>query len=397
MKTKTPGVVRVSVFDENRIVTSAIVPCNNTKFIPIPNQILWSPDSPFLYNLVLELLEDDNVLDRIESYFAMRKIELGSGITTSKAIYLNDIPIFLHGPLDQGYWPESGMTPPSEEAILFDLNKTKSLGFNMTRKHIKVEPRRWYYHADRIGLIVIQDMMSGGTNRVEPVGDVLHYLFGYHIKDTSKPYKKSAGRNSIESNEDFERELIELMDHLHNYPSILVWCPFNEAWGQYDAKRINTIVEDYDPTRIVDHASGWFDQGVGDFNSVHKYSKKLQKPKKRDQRVYLISEYGGYNLKSIGNMWDEKKKFSYISFKSKEELETAYRSLIEDQLIPLLKHGLGGAVYTQFSDVEIESNGFYTYDRKVLKIDEDVVAELNRLIYKEFRTLYNKKRGTIIY
>lgn len=384
IKTDSPASIRISVFSSGNKISTTEIQNGTDCTIGIDEPHLWSPEDPFLYELKLELLNEDKVADTVDSYFAMRKITAATGKNGFKTVRLNDRSIFLHGPLDQGYWPESGMTPPTEEAIIFDLEKTKALGFNMTRKHIKVEPRRWYYHADRLGLVVIQDMISGGKDYVSPLGFVMQDLLGTHFKDTSERYKKTVGRIEPDSQADFERELIEMMNHLHNSPSVLIWCPFNEAWGQYDAARICALVKGHDPSRLVDHASGWYDQWVGDFNSRHRYTSGLRPPRKGDERVYFISEYGGYNLKAPGNMWNEKKKFGYKSYKDKDALQKAYTNLIQEQIIPLLKEGLGAAVYTQFSDVEIESNGYYSYDRKVLKFDEQLVYDLNQEVYSAF-------------
>ncbi|MDC7234085.1 MAG: glycoside hydrolase family 2 TIM barrel-domain containing protein [Spirochaetales bacterium] len=345
---------------------------------------LWSPDNPFLYDLEIELVSPagGQVTDRVESYFAMRKISRAPGRTGDATVFLNDEPVFLHGPLDQGYWPESGMTAPSEEALLFDLEKSRSLGFNMIRKHIKVECRRWYYHADRLGLMIIQDMMCSGF---EGNRNLLYFTLGQRVNDTRKRHQRIANRSTQESREDFERELGEVMNHLHNYPSIVIWCPFNESWGQFDASRIGGIVKKRDPSRLVDETSGWFDQWGGDFLSRHIYIRKLRKPRKKDSRVFFISEYGGYNLQVQGHLWDENHKFGYRMYKNREALEAAYTSLIRNQLIPLIERGLGAAVYTQMSDVEIESNGYFTYDRKVCKMDEGLILQLNRDIYAAFK------------
>lgn len=390
IKTETKSSVRLTIISEGKKISQLIGKSGCDLELPISDPRLWSPDDPYLYDLKVELISSDNIIDIVESYFAMRIISIAPGHKDRSFISLNDSPIFLHGPLDQGYWPESGMTAPSDEALLFDLEKTKALGFNMIRKHIKIESRRWYYHADRLGLVVIQDMISGGNSRVSPLGDALRLTVGKHFKDTSKLYKKSVGRSSPENRAEFKQELNEMIDHLYNTPSLLIWCPFNEAWGQFDAKRINDIVKEKDPTRLIDHASGWYDQGTSDFESQHCYSAKLPGPRKNDNRAYILSEYGGINLNIPGHLWDEKKKFGYRSYKNKESLEQAYVKLMKQSLIPLIDKGLGGAVYTQISDVEIESNGFYTYDRKVAKFNETVVNKCNQEIYDAFNTL-NKK------
>lgn len=352
--------------------------------LPVANPRLWGPGDPFLYDLKVELLQDERVIDSVDSYFGMRAISVAEGASGHKRIFLNGRPIFLHGPLDQGYWPDGGMTPPSDEAMTFDIEKTLELGFNMTRKHIKVEPRRWYYHADRLGLIVIQDMVSGGKDMLSEKETALVMMFNRSRKDTTRKALRKTRRDSAESRQNFERELLEVIDHLYSVSSIAVWVPLNESWGQYEAARIAELVRGRDPSRLVDHASGWLDQGVGDFCSRHTYFIKLKRPPRRDGRVYFISEYGGYNCQESGHLWDEQSKFGYKMFKGREALTRAYGKLIRNQLIPLIPKGLGAAVYTQFSDVEIESNGYFTYDREILKMDREEVLALNREIYKAF-------------
>jgi beta-galactosidase/beta-glucuronidase len=277
------------------------------------------------------------------------------------------------------------MTPATDNALIFDLEQTKALGFNMTRKHIKVESRRWYYHADRLGLIVIQDMVNGGKNSAGLAETLSTMAYGKKKSDTTNRFYKRAWREDPESRQDFENESLAMMDHLFNAPSLLVWVPFNESWGQFDAARIASEVKSRDPSRLVDHASGWFDQGAGDFCSRHTYVMKLKKPPRKDSRVYFISEYGGYNCQIDNHLWDASSKFGYKMLKNTHALEDAYTSLIRQQLIPLIAKGLGAAVYTQFSDVEIESNGLFSYDRKVLKISADIVKTLNNEIYDAFR------------
>ncbi len=355
--------------------------------LPVLSPRLWCPEDPFLYDLKAEILEGERAVDSVASYFGMRKVSAAVAPSGHRRIFLNDTPVFLHGPLDQGYWPEAGMTPPSDEAMLFDVEKTLKLGFNMTRKHVKVEPRRWYYHADRLGLTVIQDMVSGGSDMRTDTEVAMVVALDRHRKDTTKKALRKTRRDTFESRADFERELFEVIDHLHGAPCILVWVPFNEAWGQYDAARIAELVERRDPSRLVDHASGWEDQGAGDFKSRHTYRIKLRRPPKKDPRIYFISEYGGYNFQEAGHLWDEKGKFGYGTLRHKEALAEAYTRLIRAQLIPLISRGLGAAVYTQWSDVEIESNGLFTYDRKILKIDRELVSALNDEIYRAFEAL----------
>ena len=384
------GRVRLTAFSEGSQIGQIEGAAGEKLQLPVSKPRLWGPEDPFLYDLKAEIVKDDEVVDSVDSYFGMRKVSADVGPSGHRRIFLNNKPIFLHGPLDQGYWPEGGMTPPSDDALIFDIEKTLQLGFNMTRKHIKVEPRRWYYHADRLGLIVIQDMVNGGKSVLTDKEVVMVVTLNRHRKDTTKKALRKAWRDTADSREDFEQELFEVMDHLHNAPSITMWVPFNESWGQYDAVRIAELVKQHDPSRLIDHASGWLDQGAGDFYSRHTYIIKLKPPSKKDDRIYFISEYGGYNFQEKAHLWDEKSKFGYKMFKDKAALERAYTRLIREQFIPLIPRGLGAAVYTQFSDVEIESNGFFTYDRKVLKIDQEKVSALNREIYAAFEKAEGK-------
>ena len=275
--------------------------------LAIPNPRVWSPSDPYLYDLRVKLIRDGQILDEVGSYFAMRKFGLVKDAQGHLRFALNNQPLFLYGPLDQGYFPDGLYTPPSEEAMLFDIEYTKQIGCNMIRKHIKVEPLRWYYHCDRLGMIVWQDMPNGGLIDGEVVA-TLSLAFGFHRNDTHRLNR--FGRADAENRARYRNELQGMIDHLHNAACIAVWVPFNESWGQFQSAEIGEWVKAYDPTRLVDHASGWFDQGGGDFQSRHVYVKKLKRPKP-DQRAFVISEFGGYSLKVDGHLWDEKKKFGY--------------------------------------------------------------------------------------
>lgn len=343
----------------------------------IPNPIAWTPSNPHLYDLRVRLIRDGQVLDEVGSYFAMRKFGL-ININGHLRFALNDEPLFLYGPLDQGYFPDGLYTPPSEEAMLFDIEYTRKLGCNMIRKHIKVEPLRWYYACDRLGMIVWQDMPNGGLIDGEVVAP-LALLLGFSRNDTSG--LRWFGRANADNRARFRRELQEMIDHLHNAACIAVWVPFNESWGQFDSVQVAQWLKAYDPTRLVDHASGWFDQGGGDFQSRHVYFKKLKRPK-TDQRAFVISEFGGYSLKIADHLWDENKKFGYRFYASPEALTNAYLSLLEKELEPLIPLGLTAAIYTQTTDVEIEINGYLTYDRKVEKMDTERIRRAHEGLYK---------------
>jgi len=382
VNTDNPAEVDVKITAAGEITAEQRIPTGIPVTIKIKSPRLWSPETPFLYDLDFKLCHPEG--DEVKGYFAFRKITAETGASGKKRIFLNNKPLFLHAPLDQGYWPESGMTPPSDEAMLFDIRRAKELGFNSIRKHIKIEPERWYYHADRLGMLVIQDMVSGGKNMAGNLRTAAAMVLNIQKKDSSTKALRAAGRIDEENREEFEGELKAMLDHLHNHPSIIMWVPFNESWGQFDAGRIGKFVEDADRSRLVDRVSGWFDQGGGNFRSRHTYIIKLKKPPARDERIYFISEYGGYNLSEEGHLWDDKRKFGYRSYKTNNELAGAYTQLIRGELIPLIQKGLGGAVYTQLYDVEIETNGLFTYDRRILKIDEKLLLELNSEIYEEF-------------
>ncbi len=364
--------IHFNIFDRRKTVIKGIIPAGGKKTkIQLKQPVLWSPENPHLYSM--QVISGK---DRVETYFGMRKFCLGKDAQGRNRLMLNNQSYFLYGPLDQGYWPDGLYTPPSEEAMCFDLELIKRLGCNMLRKHIKVEPARYYYNCDRMGIIVWQDMMNGG----KIVGEALTYLalkFGIKRKDLNYRF---AGRASEESRKDFRRELAEMIDHLRNFTCIGVWVPFNEGWGQFDADEIATWVKRYDPTRLVDHASGWFDQGSGDFRSVHVYFKKLPKLPPEEKRTAVVSEFGGRMLKIPEHMWNPKVDFVYKKFKTKKDLTDGYICLLKDELMPLVKNGLSAAIYTQTTDVEIEVNGFVTYDREVEKMDFNRVKAVHKKV-----------------
>lgn len=347
---------------------------NKEDSIDLPQLRLWSPEDPFLYDLTLELLDACGLpLDKIKSYFGMRKFSIGQDESGLPRLFLNNKAYFHNGLLDQGYWPESGLTAPNEEALIYDIEKTKGLGFNMLRKHIKVEPLRWYYHCDRLGMLVWQDMPSGGAYIGNLMAGALP-IAGINVKDNKYKLFK---RQDEKMREDFEKELYEMIDTLYNCVSIACWVPFNEGWGQFDAKRIGENVKAYDNSRHVDHASGWHDQKGPDFKSMHRYILPVTLPK-NDGRPFVLSEFGGYSMIEHGHTWNEKKAFGYRMFKDKESLSRAYKKLFEKQIIPLIEKGLSATVYTQVSDVENEVNGIFTYDRALLKLDENTLKDLNK-------------------
>ncbi|MFI3141934.1 MAG: glycoside hydrolase family 2 TIM barrel-domain containing protein [Clostridia bacterium] len=371
------GKLEIKVYDGETVIVRQEI--TQEASVKIPNMKLWSPESPFLYNFELTLENNGEVCDKVQGYFGMRKFSIGEHDGYNR-LFLNNEPYFQRGLLDQGYWSDGGMTAPTDEALIYDITTMKRLGFNMLRKHIKRECNRWYYHCDRLGMIVWQDMISGGQAL-----DVFHAGVLSNIQSFFSPLvnlsKKDNDYNTfkrerIEARSQFEDELIQLMDSLHNHTCIGCWVPFNEGWGQFDAKRIGEMVKEKDPSRIVDHASGWYDQKGAELRSQHVYIRKVRAPK-YDGRPYVLSEYGGYSQIIDGHIWNKSKSFGYQMYKSKETLTNAYQKLHEKQIIPLIKKGLSATVYTQVSDVEFEVNGILSYDREIVKIDEKTAIDIN--------------------
>lgn len=321
----------------------------------------WTPETPHLYTFRLQADEDC-----VEGYFAMRCFTVEPDEDGMLRFCLNHKPYFLHGLLDQGYWSDGLMTAPCDEALIYDITLAKDLGFNMLRKHIKIENERWYYHCDRLGMIVWQDMVSGGTTYHMPWVCYLPTLFPHMSAHTKDHHYKLFSRASKEGRDSWEKECLDTIDHLYNVPSIAVWVPFNEGWGQFDAARIAKMVAKKDPSRPLDHASGWFDQKAGDFRSIHNYFRPL-KVKSDGKRAFVISEYGGYAC-HIEDHSSVDRIYGYRKYANLKDLEEAVNDLFDHQLFPLVAKGLSGAVYTQLSDVEEEVNGLVTYDRRVVKL-----------------------------
>jgi beta-galactosidase/beta-glucuronidase len=376
--------VEACVFAEGREIVTDMNQAGERIVLSIPNPKLWSPDSPHLYDLKVRLVREGQALDEVGSYFAMRKFSLARDGQGHLRFHLNNQPLFLYGPLDQGYFPDGLYTAPTEAAMRYDIEYARDIGCNFIRKHVKVEPARWYALCDRLGMIVWQDMPNGG----KPVGDVttvLAMLTNMNRDDTH--WLGRFGRGDATNREQYFAELDEMVNHLYNAPCIAAWVPFNEGWGQFESAEAVKRIRALDPSRLVDHASGWFDQGKGDFVSIHMYFRKLAAPRKDASRAFVMSEFGGYSLLLPGHAWDEKKKFGYRFYKSRSELTEAYLALLEQELAPLIPQGLAAAVYTQTTDVEIEINGYLTYDRAVEKMDGDKIRERHEKLHDEFRKL----------
>ena len=326
--------------------------------IPVPSPRLWSPEHPALYSLRIEAEED-----AVDCYFAMRSFGTGPDENGIPRLLLNGKPYFFNGILDQGYWPESLMTPPADEAMIYDIEQMIALGFNMLRKHVKIEPARWYYHCDRLGMVVWQDMVNGGGPVQKLLETYLPTVFPAVGKRLRDDHYKLFARENKRARRMFERDLVSMIRQLYNSPSIGLWVPFNEGWGQFDALRITEIVRVADLTRPVDHASGWFDQGGGDVRSVHNYFRPLTVEK--DSRAFVISECGGDNCQ-IAEHSMSGEVYGYRNV-TQEEFPQSFRETME-KIRSLEEEGLCGAVYTQVSDIEEETNGLLTYDRKVRKV-----------------------------
>ncbi len=362
--------LEVDALADGQTIASDGGPAGRPLTLAIPDPRPWSPAEPFLYDLQVRLVRDGQAIDEVGSYFAMRKFSLMRDQTGHQRFALNNRPLFLYGPLDQGYFPYSLYTAPSDEAMLYDIQYAKKIGCNMIRKHVKVEPLRWYYHCDRLGMIVWQDMPNGGL--IDGGTVALLALFTRFQRNDTRHLGRF-GRAEQDNRAEYRAELRGMMDLLYNSPCVAVWVPFNESWGQFQSNEIAAWAKGYDPTRLVDHASGWFDQGGGDFQSKHIYVKKLRRPKPDRNRAFVISEFGGYSLKIPGHLWDPDEKFGYRYYDTPEALTAAYIDLLVNQLKPMIAHGLAAAIYTQTSDVEIEINGYLSYDRQVEKMDADVL------------------------
>jgi len=338
---------------------------NEATAVPVRDMHLWSPEDPYLYDIAFECGED-----RVKSYFGMRKFSLGRDERGYPRLMLNNAAYFHNGLLDQGYWPDGLLTAPSDEAMLHDIRTCKALGFNMLRKHIKIEPLRWYWHCDREGMLAWQDMPSGGTKYSFGVIGILPFL-GVKLDDGPKNYRRF-GRADAEGRAQYYEELGCMLEHLANCVSLAMWVPFNEGWGQFDANRAVDFIRERDSSRTIDHASGWHDQGGGDCVSPHIYFTRLKAPAKRKQgnRAFVLSEFGGYSHAVAGHVWNPGKVFGYRIYKSQQKLKAAYAKLYQKQVKPLIDKGLSAVVYTQVSDVEDEVNGVTTYDREVVKVEK---------------------------
>ncbi len=331
----------------------------------LPEARLWTPDSPWLYPVRIRL-EGPCGGDEVLSYFAVRTftLEKQNGEDFPR-VCLNHEPVFQKGVLDQGYWPDGLLTAPSDAAMIFDLREMKKTGFNMVRKHVKIEPDRWYYHCDRLGLIVWQDIVNGGGPVQSWYVTYLATAMSWIRLHQSDKARILLSRTDPEGRREFEHEMRQTIRQLKGHPSICCWVIFNEGWGQFETKRMAQIARNDDPTRLLDPASGWFDQGVGDFMSVHNYFRPLAVWKDK-KRANALTEFGGKTF-VIEDHNASEELYGYGDFKSLDELQEAYDAL-DAEMTALIPQGLCVSIYTQWTDIEDEANGIYTYDRKVRKI-----------------------------
>lgn len=364
MNASASDIIQVKLIDSGTTIATTSLSAATTAYLHVASPKLWSPDHPFLYDVEITLAHQGRQYDKVRSYTAMRKFGMKKDKKGIVRLQLNNKDLFQFGTLDQGWWPDGLYTAPSDEALLYDVQKTKDLGFNMIRKHVKVEPARWYMHCDRLGMIVWQDMPNGDRD-MQP-WQMMKYFDGAEVTPSAKT-------EAI-----YRQEWKEVIDYLHNYPCIGIWVPFNEAWGQFKTKEIAEWTKMYDPSRLVNPASGGNHSFTGDILDLHHYpdpSLYLYDP----DRANVMGEYGGLGLPLEGHLWQTDKNWGYAQFKSGEEITNEYAKLV-DKLKNLIRIGFSAAVYTQITDVEIEVNGLMTYDRAVVKVDEEKIRTINREI-----------------
>ena len=355
--------IEAKVFKQGTIVATGKAVSGEEVLLEIPDPVLWSPETPFLYDIQLSIIRNGRILDPVKSYFGMRKISTLRDNRGLVRLQLNNKNYFQFGPLDQGWWPDGLYTAPTDEALRFDIVKTKELGFNMIRKHVKVEPARWYYHCDREGILVWQDMPSGDDS---PDWQMRNYFDGKELE------------RSVPSEQNYRREWKEIMDLCYSNPCVVTWVPFNEAWGQFKTKEIAEWTKQYDPSRLVNPASGGNYYETGDMLDIHNYPDPVL-AMFTSRRACVLGEYGGIGLAVDGHLWEQGRNWGYVQYKTSAEATDAYVKLAE-KLLSLIPACYSAAVYTQTTDVEIEVNGLMTYDRKVVKLNSERVGEINRKI-----------------
>lgn len=362
---------QIEVYSQGQKILETQAQTNRRETLTLDNFIPWTPDQPHLYDVVIRYKDDT-----LSSYFALRKISVTRDQGQILRYSLNNEPIFINGVLDQGYWPDGGLTAPTDEALIYDIQAMQILGFNCLRKHVKIESARFYYHCDRLGMLVMQDMPNGGSPNY-------HMWFVTYLANTGllngriKDNKYSLfGRNNARGRAQYYTELRGMINHLSHFPSIVAWVPFNEGWGQFDANQATQLIRQLDPSRLIIETSGWYDQGGGDTYTIHNYLFRLKV--KPQNRVVALTEFGGYAL-PIEDHTATDHNFGYQKYNSMTSLTQNYQRLWREEIIPNIANGLSAAIYTQLSDVEEEVNGILTYDRLVTKLEASVVRELNKV------------------
>lgn len=358
--TSANDLIEVTVMDNGKIIGTGKAVVGQEVTVGVPNAKLWSPESPFLYDVEVSILHNGVATDKLKSYVGMRKISTQKDANGIFRMQLNNKDYFQFGPLDQGWWPDGLYTAPTDEALLYDIKKTKDFGFNMIRKHVKVEPARWYYHCDREGILVWQDMPSGDAN---PKWQTRNYFNGQELQ-----------RSKL-SEQNFIQEWKEIMDLTYSNPSVVVTVPFNEAWGQFKTPEIIEWTKNYNPSRLVNPASGGNHYDVGDMIDIHNYPEPVM-GLFDSKRVNVLGEYGGIGLVKDNHVWETNRNWGYVQYKTSEEATKAYVDLTE-KLKKLIPFGYSAAVYTQTTDVESEINGIMTYDRKIIKLNEAQIRKAN--------------------
>jgi beta-galactosidase/beta-glucuronidase len=375
-----PGdMIHVSAWDGEKLISEKQTENGAGIILPVTDPKLWSPDNPFLYDLKISIVRKGKITDEVKSYFAMRKISLEPDANGILRMMLNHKFVFQYGPLDQGWWPDGLYTAPTDEALLFDIQKTKDMGFNTIRKHVKVEPDRWYYYCDKVGIMVWQDMPSGD-------------LGGGQWNTRPGMEGGSDKIRTEESEKIYRTEWNAIIDYLFNHPCIVVWVPFNESWGQFKSAEITNWTMQKDPSRLVNCASGGNFHEVGHILDLHNYpGPVMAKPEVfGSKQALVLGEFGGLGLPLEGHTWLDKNNWGYKTFQDADTLFKTY-SLYLAQIAPYIKRGLSGAIYTQTTDVEIECNGLMTYDRKVIKVPENKLKAASQKLYDAANKVVIKK------
>lgn len=370
----------LKIYEGEREIQSAEWTVGEAVILPMGEFKAWTTEQPFLYDVKICFVEDE-----VYSYFGMRKFSVEKDKNGILRFFFNNKPYFFNGVLDQGYWPDGLLTPPSDDALQYDILKLKELGYNTIRKHIKVESDRFYYHCDRLGMMVWQDMPNGGGDYNMFFVTYFPNVLEFGARNTKDHHYKWFKRTDEDGRKQYYEDLRGMVEQLYSHPCIAVWVPFNEGWGQFDANKATELIRTVDKTRFINEACGWFDQHGGDMFSIHNYLRRL-KVKPQKDRVVALTEFGGYAFPIPGHLACDK-EFGYKNYKTKEELTAAYQKVFAEDIYPNLENGLCSAIYTQTSDIEEEINGLMTYDREENKFVEEVLKEVHRTLYQKFEEI----------